>query len=371
MSTFRNLVILGSTGSVGGQTLDVVRDYPERLEVFGLAAGSNSDMLLQQIEEFTPRLVAFPVDLPGHDLVSMEEMVSHPEVDLVVVGTVGSVGITAIMAALSAGKTVALANKEIMAIAGGLLVEAARRYEARILPIDNALNSIWQCIRGEEGNVANLIITTAGGSHLWRQPEELRGLTWQQLKGGFAKGVGRKLRIDSATMMREAMQIIEAHFLFRVPYKNIHLVSHPEGIVPSLVQFIDGSVKATLMPPSLSSSIQYCLSDPARWQSKEPHSLDVAKLGNLTFGKLEFRRYPCLDLALEWAGKGDTYPAVLSGANETAALLFSHQQIGFGDIPRVIQSVLERHLPVHNPTLDDLIAADQWAKEFASQQVPA
>ncbi|MBM2826146.1 MAG: 1-deoxy-D-xylulose 5-phosphate reductoisomerase [Dehalococcoidia bacterium] len=370
-SACRNLVILGSTGSVGGQTLDVVRAYPERFQVYGMAAGSNQELLLQQIEEFRPKLVAFSVELEGHELVSMEEMAAHPDVDIVVVATVGSIGIAATMAALSAGKTVAMANKEIVVIAGGLLVEAARRYEARILPIDNALNSIWQCIRGEEENISDLILTTTGGAQLGRQKAEMLDLTWQQLDGDFARGVGRKLRIDSATMMREGMQIIEAHSLFRVPYENIHLVSHPEGVVPSLVQFIDGSVKATLVPLSLSSSIQYCLSDPSRWPSDESHSLDMAKLGGLTFGRLDSEQYPCLKLALEWGRKGHTYPAVLNGANETATHLFVHQKIGFQDIPRVIQSVLERHRPVNNPTLDDLIDADKWAKDIASQQVPA
>ncbi|MBI4499410.1 MAG: 1-deoxy-D-xylulose-5-phosphate reductoisomerase [Chloroflexi bacterium] len=366
----KRLAILGSTGSVGRQTLEVVQRHPDRCRVVGLAAGSNFDLIAQQVAEFQPTRVAFPRPVPGAERVSMEELASAPDVDLVVVATVGKAGLTATLAAIAAGKPIAMANKEIMVMAGSLVMAAARQHGVTVLPVDSALSAVAQCLAGEGQNVEQIILTCTGTPYSWRAPAALRAVSREELLRQTHGIMGRKLSIDSATLMREGMQVIEARWLFDVPFERISVVVHPENAVRALVRFVDGTVKAVISQPSTRLALQYALSYPERWGLPALPPLDLTALGPVSFEPLDEAKYPCFRLATEAGYRGDTYPAVLNAADEMAVLLFLDQQIGFQEIPRVVEAVLNRHQPVHHPTLEDILQADQWARDFTPQQVP-
>ncbi|MDO8532193.1 MAG: 1-deoxy-D-xylulose-5-phosphate reductoisomerase [Dehalococcoidia bacterium] len=374
----RGLVILGSTGSIGRQTLDIVRRFPDRLRVIGLAAGSNLDVLRQQIEEFKPELGFFlgnerPVAVSSNTyrFVSMEEMVAHPAVDMVMVGTVGRVGLAPTLAALRTGKTVALANKEVVVMAGELLMAEAQRYRTTVLPVDSEPNAIWQCLRGENAeDISRVILTASGGPFRYRAPEELQKVTQQEALNHPTWRMGKKITIDSATLMNKGFEVIEAHYLFSLPYKQIEVVIHPESMVHSMVEFSDGSVKAVICPPDMRMPIQYALAYPHRWANPDIPRLDPVSVGRLSFEPLDPSRFPCFQVALEAGKAGGTYPAVLSAADEVAVEMFLFQQIAFLDIVKLVKAALDAHRPVRQPSLDDILAADAWAREFTANQVP-
>lgn len=374
----QGLVILGSTGSIGRQTVDVVRRFPDRFRIIGLAAGSNLDLLLQQMEEFKPELGFFlgneraaALTTKGHRLVSMEEMVSHPAVDLVMVGTVGRVGLSPTLAALRAGKTVALANKEVIVMAGELVMAEAQRCHAEIRPVDSEPNAIWQCLRGENiDDVSRIILTASGGPFRHRAPAELQHVTQQEALNHPTWRMGKKITIDSATLMNKGFEIIEAHHLFGAPYSKIDVVIHPESMIHSMVEFNDGSVKGVVCPPDMRMPIQYALSYPHRWGNADIPKLDPVTVGRLSFELLDASRFPCFQIAVDAGKAGDTYPAVLSAADEVAVELFLFQQIGFMDIPKLVKAALDSHHPVSHPSLEDILSADAWTREFTTDQVP-
>jgi len=374
----RGLVVLGSTGSIGRQTLDIVRRFPDRFRVIGLAAGSNRDALRQQIEEFKPELGFFlgseqPIAVSGnaYRFVSMEEMVAHPAVEMVMVGTVGRVGLAPTLAALRAGKTVALANKEVVVMAGELVMAEAQRYRTAILPVDSEPNAMWQCLRGEnEEDVSRVIVTASGGPFRHRAPEELQQVTQQEALNHPTWRMGKKITVDSATLMNKGFEVIEAHHLFNLPYRKIEVVIHPESMVHSLVEFRDGSVKGVICPPDMRMPIQYALSYPHRWANPDIPRLDPVSVGHLTFEPLDPSRFPCYQVALEAGKAGGTYPAVLSAADEVAVEMFLFRQIGFLDIVKLVKAALDAHHPVRQPSLEDILAADAWAREFTANQVP-
>ena len=370
MSNQKAVAILGSTGAVGQQALEVIRSFPNRLKVVGIGSGSNYELLSQQVEELSPPLVSFPYEVLGQRFLTMKELASHPDVEILVVATTGAAGLEPTLAALEAGKTVILSSKEIMVMAGEFIMEKARTHGAQIIPVDGALNVIWQCLKGEEGNISELEIMTTASPLIWRVSAELRSITWSELQDHSKRKAGQKTRIDLATMMHEGMQVIEAHHLFGVPYDKIKVTVHPEEIIAAVVGFTDGSKKSILTSPSIRFFLQYAFSHPDRWSNEHLPRLDLGAIRKLTFKELEDGIFPCFDLALEAAELGDTYPSVLNAANETAALLFMHQQIGFREIPRIIRSALRSHRPIHGPSLEDIITADEWGREFAAQQVP-
>jgi 1-deoxy-D-xylulose-5-phosphate reductoisomerase len=370
----RRLAVLGSTGSIGTQTLSVVRAYPDRFQVVGIGARRGSDTFLAQVQEFQPALVSLSGPGDFWDMtaqpVSLEEMASHPDVDVVVVAIPGLAALAPTLAALRAGKAVALASKEVLVVAGRLAMEEAARTGAPILPVDSEHNALWQCLVGERGRdeVARLILTASGGPFRDWTLEEMAAVTPAQALAHPTWRMGPKVTVDSATLMNKGFEVMEAHWLYGVLYERIGVVVHPQSIVHSLVEFADGTLKAQLSNPSMTLPIQYALTYPERWERPMSlRSLDLAAMGPLTFEAVDEEKFRCFRLARRAAESGDTYPAVLSAADEEAVALFLARRIPFLAIPSLIEEVLSRHTPVTSPSLDDLLEADAWARRHAHQ----
>ena len=368
----KNLVILGSTGSIGRQTLDVVRAHPGEFDILSLSAWSNVDLLLQQAWEFRPRLLycqqeCDPSDLPpGCRLASgPEELATSPGVDLVMQAMVGNAGLRPTLAALGQGISVALANKEPVVIAGELLTAEARRTGAQLLPVDSEPSAIWQCLQGEDSraSVRRLLITASGGPFRGMPLDELADVTPEAALNHPTWRMGRKITIDSATLMNKGFEVIEARWLFDVSWEQVEVVVHPQSIIHSMVEFTDGSVKAQMGPPDMRLPIQYALFYPERRCNDSLPRFDPVATGSITFEALDPLQYPCFTIALEAGRKGGTFPAVLSAADEVAVDLFLQRRIGFTDIPRLVAHALERHTSVEHPTAEQVLAADSWARE--------
>ena len=372
------LVVLGSTGSIGRQTLDVVRSLPGRFNVIGLAAGGNVTLLEEQAREFRPRFAC--CEREGEYLrgrvsakwAEMEEMAAHPDADLVVVATTGTAGLAPTLAALRAGKTVALATKEVLVMAGQLLTAEARRHKAQLRPIDSEHSAIWQCLWGEQpGSVERIVLTASGGPFRDTPPEELERVTAEQALRHPNWQMGQKITVDSATLLNKGLECIEARWLFDVPLERIEVVLHRESIVHSLVEFRDGSVKAQLGAPDMRLPIQCALTYPERLPGTTVPRLDLSRIGTLNFGTPDMKRYPCLSLALEAGRRGGTFPAVLCAADEVAIQHFLAGHMRFTDIARVIEDTLAAHGGVASPSLDDILEADASARAWAEDWVKA
>ncbi len=368
----KQLAILGSTGSIGQQTLDVVRASPHKFRIIGLAAGKNINLLAKQINEFKPSFVYYQ-DKKAHlanaecELLSLEEIARHPQVDTVVVATSGKSGLSPTLAAVRAGKKVALANKESLVMAGEIITSEAKLNAAQILPIDSEHSAIWQCLNSETQEVAQLILTASGGPFHHYSSAQLKGVTAKQALKHPSWQMGRKVTIDSATLLNKGLEVIEAHWLFNMPYENIKVIIHPQSIVHSMVEFIDGSIKAQLSYPDMRLPIQYALSYPERLSNPQLPRLDWSRINNLTFEQPDFDTFPCLKLAVEAGKKGGTCPAVLCAADEVAVDLFLSQRIKFIDIAKLIAQTLEQHQVTTHPTLKEIMAADAWAREKVLQ----
>lgn len=368
----KKIVILGSTGSIGRQALDVIRSFPEEFNVLGLAGGSNTSLLADQVAEFSPQFVSYKPLQVGNDLaildgcrrVSMDEMASNPDVDIVIVATTGAVGLSPTLSALRLGKTVALANKEIIVMAGELLIQNQPHW-GRIIPIDSEPSAIWQCMRGEDRELARVIITASGGALRSIPFSELGHVTPEEALKHPTWDMGKKITIDSATLMNKAFEVIEVRWLFDIPLDKIDVVVHPQSIVHSLVEFQDGSVKAQLSQPDMRLPIQYALFYPRHVPNEHLKRLNLVEVSALTFKHLDIERYPCFSLGLEVARAGGTYPAVLSAADEVAVELFLQSRIGFMDIAPLIQKVLDKHNSGQATSLQDIQEADVWARESA------
>ena len=366
----KGLAVLGSTGSVGTQTLDVVRSFPDHFRIVALAARRSLGLLAEQVEEFCPRLVSCEGSetekaallSDGRVECAVEDMVRDEDVDLVVNAIVGDLGMGPTLAALRAGKNVALANKEGVVMAGGLLMSTAKVHGAELLPVDSEPNAIWQCLRGEEERVSRLIITASGGAFRDRAPEDLAGVTPEEALDHPTWNMGPKITVDSATLMNKAFEVIEAHWLFGVPWENIEVVIHHQSMIHSMVEFVDGSVKAQISPPDMRLPIQYALLYPERLENLDVKRFDPVGTGALTFEKLAPERYPCFELALEYGRRSGTWPAVLCGADDMAVELFLGRRIGFLDIPVVIRETLEDHRPTMEPSVDQIASAAAWAR---------
>jgi 1-deoxy-D-xylulose-5-phosphate reductoisomerase len=372
------LVVLGSTGSIGRQTLDVVRSLPDRFNVIGLAAGGNVTLLEEQAREFHPQFVCceregeYLRDRVPARWASMEEMASAEGVDLVVAATMGTAGLAATLAALRTGKTVALANKEVLVMAGQLLTQEARRHKAELRPIDSEHSAIWQCLWGErQESIERIVLTASGGPFRDTPAEELERVTAEQALRHPNWQMGQKITVDSATLLNKGLECIEARWLFDVPFDRIEVVLHRESIVHSLVEFRDGSVKAQLGAPDMRLPIQCALTYPERLPGTTVPRLDLKRIGTLNFGTPDMRRYPCLSLALEAGRRGGTFPAVLCAADEVAIQHFLSGHIRFTEIPRIIEGALEAHRGNASPTLDDILAADLEARTWAEDWVGA
>jgi 1-deoxy-D-xylulose-5-phosphate reductoisomerase len=377
MNKRRRIALLGSTGSIGRQTLEVVRWMPERFEIAGLAAGGYSELFRSQLEEFHPRLAAVgrasesdrtmlpPGMLWGQQ--GLTAVAGAPEVDLVVVAIVGRAGLAPALEAVGAGKDVALANKEALVMAGNLVTEVARRSGARILPIDSEHSAIWQCLRGEGelddwlATVRSVILTASGGALRDVAPENLKRVTPAQVLAHPTWKMGPKVTVDSATLMNKGLEVIEARWLFGLPLDRVKMLLHRESVVHSMVEFVDGSVKAQLGAADMRIPIQHALCYPERVPGPTER-LSLAKTGSLSFGEIDLARYPCLRLALDAARHGLSYPAAMSGANEVAVDLFLNGNIAFTDISELVEEVLSSHRPVEADSLEAILHVDEWAR---------
>ena len=377
-STIKRLAILGSTGSIGRQTLEVVRALPHRFRIVGLAAGQNMALLSKQIREFEPDFVYYQgkkarTQLPDGDYepLSLEEIASHPQVDIVIIATSGKSGLSPTLAAVKAGKTVALANKESLVMAGEIITKEAKRNRAPILPIDSEHSAIWQCLKGETQKATQLILTASGGPFFGYSPDQLERITPKQALKHPSWQMGKKVTIDSATLMNKGLEVIEAYWLFNIPFDNIKVLVQPQSIIHSMVEFADGSIKAQLSYPDMRLPIQYALSYPERLPNPHLPRLDWSTINKLTFESPDFDTFPCLNLAIEAGKKGGTYPTVLCAADEIAVELFLSQRIEFTDIACLVEQALEQHQSISHPTLEEIMAADIWARQKIQELVGA
>ena len=369
-NSVKQLAVLGSTGSIGRQTLEVVRALPHKFRIIGLAGGKNIDLLAEQIREFKPRFVYYQDREAGSQLVnaeceflSLEDIARQPQVDTVVMATSGSSGLRPTLAAVKAGKNVALANKESLVMAGEIIINEAKLNAAQILPIDSEHSAIWQCLRGETQPAAQLILTASGGPFCHYSPAQLDEVTVEQALKHPSWQMGRKVTIDSATLMNKGLEVIEAHWLFNMSFDSIKVLIHPQSIIHSMVEFIDGSIKAQLSYPDMRLPIQYALTYPERLPNPQFPKLDWGIINNLSFEQPDFDTFPCLKLAIEAGRKGGTYPAVVCAADEVAVELFLWQRIKFIDIANLVGQALEQHQAIAHPSLEEIMAADAWARQ--------
>lgn len=366
-----NLSIVGSTGSVGTQTLAVIRDFPGSLFVIGLAAGNNVALLSSQVHEFLPKFVsvtaASPLNIPVNTrIVGIEEIVTDDQVDLVVMASTASAGRASTLLALGAGKDVALASKEVLVTAGHLVAQRSIDSGAEIRPVDSEHSAIWQCLVGEDKSaVDGLIITASGGAFRDHTLKELTRVTPEQALLHPTWSMGKKITVDSATLVNKAFEVIEARWLFNIPFESIQVVLHRQSIVHSMVRFIDGSVKAQLGKPDMRIPIQYALfGGEHRYFNEEEVGYNPIESSPLTFEELDLRKYPCYELVLEAGKRQGTFPAVAAAVDEVAVDLFLQYKIPFHGISSLLSEVLDRHSGRSNPSLEDIIEAEQWAKEM-------
>ena len=377
----KQIAIVGATGSIGRQTADVVRHHPEALRVVALAGGRRVEPMLAQMEDSVKAVVMADAAAArelrealaargrrdvavaaGQE--ALVELVTRPDVDLVVMAMVGAEALVPTLAALQAGKQVALATKEVLVAGGELVMQAARRGSGQLLPVDSEHSAIFQCLQGQDPRaVARLILTASGGPFRTTPLGELRRVTPAQALRHPTWRMGAKVTVDSATLMNKGLEVIEAHWLFDVPLERIEVVVHPQSIVHSCVELVDGSILAHLGPTDMRIPIQYALLFPQR--AKSPvRGLSLVEVGSLTFEEPDRSRFPALDLAYAAARAGGTMPAVLNAANEVAVGLFLEGRIGFTDIPRLVGAVMEEHEP-QPAELPAILSADAWAREAA------
>jgi len=361
------VALLGSTGSIGTQTLAVARGLRGQVEVVALAGGKNAQSLSGQLAEFRPRLyhtlVPDMVESCGAILASLEQIACDDGVDTVVVATSGRIGLAPTLAALRHGKRVALASKEVLVMAGHQGMEVANSAGASLRPVDSEHSAIWQCLGGESGGVSRLLLTASGGPFRDCAPDDLHHVTAADALSHPVWSMGSKVTIDSATLMNKGLEIIEAHWLFGVPLERIEVVIHPQCIVHSMVEFVDGSVKAQLGVPDMSLPIQYALTHPDRIPGLAGR-LQWDSPRTLSFEPVDVAKFPCLRLARGAGSAGGTYPAVLCGADEAAVALFLQGAIRFTDIAQLVESALESHRPSGAESIDDIVAAYDRAHEY-------
>ena len=380
VNSMKKLAILGSTGSIGRQTLQVVRNLAGRFRVIGLTAGQNLELLSEQITEFKPKFIYYQsktlVPGPSHDrgskvaakkcqFLPMEEIAAHPEVDIVVIATSGKAGLLATLAAVKAGKKVAIANKEPLVMAGEIITREAKLSGAQILPIDSEHSAIWQCLNGESQPPKRILLTASGGPFRGFSAGQLDKVTPQQALQHPSWQMGQKVTIDSATLMNKGLEIMEAHWLFNVPLEQIDVIIHPQSIIHSMVEFIDGSFTAQMSFPDMRLPIQYALTWPDRVPNPELPKLDWTKIKQLTFEPPDLRLFPCLELAVKAAKTGGTAPTALCAADEIAVDLFLKEAVKFTDIARLAAGVMKEHQNIPHPALDDIMNTDRWASEKA------
>ncbi|MEH2257570.1 1-deoxy-D-xylulose-5-phosphate reductoisomerase [Nostoc sp.] len=376
------ITLVGSTGSIGTQTLDIVTQYPDQFRIVGLAAGNNVEMLAAQIRQFRPEIAAIcsedklpalkeaiidldpqPILLAGD--AGVIEVARYGDAQTVVTGIVGCAGLLSTIAAIEAGKDIALANKETLIAGGPVVLPLVEKHGVKLLPADSEHSAIFQCLQGvPKGGLRKILLTASGGAFRDWDVEKLADVTVADALKHPNWSMGRKITVDSATLMNKGLEVIEAHFLFELDYENIEIVIHPQSIIHSLIELQDTSVLAQLGWPDMRLPLLYALSWPDRIYTNWER-LDLVKAGNLTFREPDHQKYPCMQLAYAVGKAGGSMPAVLNAANEQAVALFLDEKIRFLDIPRCIEWVCDRHQNDNraNPSLDDILAADKWARQ--------
>ncbi|MDR5638270.1 1-deoxy-D-xylulose-5-phosphate reductoisomerase [Thermosynechococcus sp. GLH187] len=380
------LTLLGSTGSIGTQTLDIVAQYPDRFRIVGLAAGRNLERLIPQIRQFQPEIVSIAdakqlpeleaalADLPQKpQLVAGEcgiaTVAAYGDADVVVTGIVGCAGLVPTIAAIKAGKDIALANKETLIAGAPVVLPLLQEYGVKLLPADSEHSAIFQCLQGvPEGGLRKIILTASGGAFRDWPVEKLSQVTVADALKHPNWSMGPKITVDSATLMNKGLEVIEAHYLFGMDYDNIEIVIHPQSIIHSLIELQDTSVLAQLGWPDMRLPLLYALSWPERIPTNWS-ALDLVKAGDLTFRSPDHQKYPCMGLAYAAGRAGGAMPAVLNAANEQAVALFIAEAISFLEIPRLIEMTCDRYSAqnINNPTLEDILAADRWARETVQE----
>ncbi len=376
--------LLGATGSIGQQTIDVVRNHPEQFRIVALSAGKNIELIRTYINEFKPELISVQTK---EDYETLKAEYSQQKVDftygdeglvavavyhkaaILVNAVMGSVGLFPTLQAIEAKKDIAIANKETLVTAGHLVIEAAKKAGVKLLPVDSEHSAIFQALQGEqEKNIERLIITASGGSFRDRTREQLVGVTVDEALNHPNWSMGAKITIDSASMMNKGLEVIEAHWLFNLPYDKIDVVLHRESVIHSMVEFHDSSVMAQLGTPDMRVPIQYALTYPDRLPLVGKNRLNLAQIGMLHFEEMNFTRYPCLQYAYEAGKIGGTMPTVLNAANEAAVGLFLQGHISFLEIETLINEALNRHQVLENPDLATIREVDgttrQWIESF-------
>lgn len=378
----KGISLLGATGSIGTQTLDVIRTNSERFQLVAIAVGKNIHLTRKIIKEFRPKLVSVQsredAKMLQQENSSIEIMygneglihvATHPDADILVNAILGSIGLVPTLKAIEAGKTIALANKETLVTAGHLVMSCARENNVSVLPVDSEHSAIFQCLQGgRDKDVERLIITASGGSFRDRTREELSNVTVEEALSHPNWSMGAKITIDSATMMNKGLEVIEAHWLFNQPYEKINVVLHRESTVHSMVEFQDGSIIAQLGTPDMRIPIQYALTYPERFQSNAK-KLDLTEIGTLHFQKMDLNRYRCLDFAYKAGQIGGTLPVVLNAANEVSVQAFLKGRISFLEIENYIEWALENHSPVKNPDLETILAVDKETREIVKERL--
>ena len=376
----KHITILGSTGSIGKNTLNVVETHCEEFKVVALAANKDVDTLEHQIRKYRPRLAALNEPSAAvalrdrlHDIKDIEilsgpggiqTVATIPESELVLDGMGGSVGLLPTLAAINAGKDIAFVNKEVMVMCGPIVMNAVREKGINLIPIDGEMSAIFQCLEGardRQSDIHRLILTASGGPFRDTPKEELYKVTAQQALKHPNWDMGAKISVDSATMMNKGLEVIEAKWLFGIELEKIDIVIHRESIIHSMVEWTDGSTLAQLGPTDMRIMIQYALSYPKRLSTPVPR-LDLCESRTLHFEPVDRNKFPCISLAYTAADVGGTLPVVLSSADEIVVDAFLNQRIGFMDIPAILQLVMEKHVVINDPTLEDVLEVDKWTK---------
>ena len=374
----KNVVLLGSTGSIGTSTAKVAGDLPNDIRLVGLAAGGNAELLAKQARQFRPELVSIGSpekaaklrpQLDGIRVASGEEglieLATLPSADIVLIAIVGTTGLQPALAAIRAGKDIAVASKEILVMAGEIVMAEARKHGVRVLPVDSEHSAIFQCLEGRSpGSVRRLILTASGGPFRETPAGQFAGITVEQALKHPSWVMGRKITIDSATMFNKGLEMIEARWLFDIPMPQVDVVVHPQSVVHSMVEFVDGSILSQLSTPDMCLPIQYALTCPSRAASERVQT-DLAALGRLDFEAPDLAKFPALGQARRAGETGGTLPAVLNAANEIAVDAFCDRQTSFPGISDAVGQVMDRHELIGQPSLEQILQADAWARETA------
>lgn len=375
----KNVVLLGSTGSIGKSTIKVVQDLSDRLRIVGLAAGNNASLLLEQTKLLKPTAISIKDEknekelrktLGSSTLVysgdeGLLQLATMPEADIVLIAIVGTSGLKPALAALRAGKDIAVASKEILVMAGEIVMEEARKQGRRVLTVDSEHSAIFQCLEGRPHNsIRKLWLTASGGPFRKTPAEKFANITLEEALKHPSWNMGKKITIDSATLFNKGLEMIEARWLFDVEIDRVGVVVHPQSIIHSLVEFIDGSILAQLSTPDMCLPIQYALTYPERIESHRVQT-NLAKIASLSFEEPDENRFPALSIARKAAKIGGTMPAVLNAANEIAVEAFCQRKIRFIDIPKIVAETMESHKPILHPELKDILSADDWARQKA------